>query len=342
MPRRTRTSATLRRARIIQMMSVWSRLLDNAPLFLKSIFVGTIDLIYRASRDFFGTLSRFNTLVFDEPIAVIITEHREVTRVLNHPSIRPFIRRYPSVVTKYFGNYLSKHFSTNKNTRREILKFHYQHLMKHVTDIFFAKMLEDEIVLWDEVIDGNNYTISLSPNIEFPKEGDLRLTFGQNKTPIYALSFTVVPGCLINSTADQVLLVANLQGAKGELKRIREATKACDRVTPPHLLMTAAGSIASALAINVIAGVSNEEHLVPPESRSPDFVFSYDAFWGAFKFKRGAAGIYEVSFPFPVKHLKQVSRNQRCHTKRKRQFKEHVAVCVSVTFSKISKSISQN
>ena len=311
-----------------------SSLLDNPLLFLKSIFVGTIHLIDRASGDFFGTLSRFNTRVFDEPIAVIITEHREVTRVLNHPSIRPFIKRYPSVVTKYFGNYLARRFSTNKKTRREILKFHYQHLIKHVTDDFFVKMLEDENVLWDEEIDGNNYTISLSPNVKFSKEGDLRLTFDQNKTPIYELSFTVVPGYLINSTADQVLLVANVQGARGELERIRQATKACDGVKPPYLLMTAAGSIASALAINIIAGVSNKEHIVPLEIRPPEFSFDYDAFWETLTFKRGPVGIYEVSVPFPQRHLRQIIHDRRHRAKRKRQFKQRVAVRVSATFSK--------
>jgi uncharacterized protein VirK/YbjX len=311
-----------------------SRLFDNPLLFFKSIFVGTIDLIYRASKDLFGTLSRFNTLIFDEPIAVIITEHRKVARVLNHPSIRPFIKRYPSVVTKYFGNYLAKRFSTNKNSRRVILKFHYQHLIKHVTDDFFVKMLEHEIVLWDEEIDGNNYTISLSPNVKVPKEGDLRLALYQNRTLIYALSFTVVPGRLINSAADQVLLVANLQGARGELERIRVATKACDGVMPPYLLMTAAGSIASALATNIIAGVSNKEHVLPLEIRPPEFSFDYDVFWETFTFQRGPVGIYEISVPFTERHLGQISHDRRHRAKRKRQFKQRVAVRVSATFSK--------
>ena len=175
------------------MTSVWSRMLDGA-LFLKSIFVG-IDLIYRASDGgLVGTLSKFKKFVLAEPIAVIITEHGEVIRVLNQANIRPFIKRYPSAATKYFGRYLAKSFSANRNSRREILKCHYQHLAKHVTDTFFEKMLEDKIVLWDEVIDGDSYTISLSPEVKFPHQGDLKLTFGQNKIPIYELSFTVVPG----------------------------------------------------------------------------------------------------------------------------------------------------
>jgi len=313
------------------MISALSRALSTLP-FLRSISVLMVDLVYKASDK--GTT--FRERVLDESIAVSIREHREVLRVMNHRSIRPLTKRHPELVFSYYRNYLAKSFS--KKSRRQILKFHHLYLAKHAAASFFTQILEREVVLWNATIDGNDYIISLSHNSEFHTEGDLRLAFKQNNIMIYDMSFTVVPGHLIKSTADQVLLVANIQGALGKLDDIRKAMRACDRVAAPYLLMTAAESIARTLEIDVIAGVSNKER--SRDSERERIYFDYDAFWEAFTVKgKTSVDIYEIPVPFPLKPLEQVKSNQRLRAARKRRFSAQVAASVGAAFAEATKNI---
>ena len=267
----------------------------------------------------------------DEPIVVMIREHRQVITVLDHPNIRPLTKQYASWFTKYFGSYLAKSFP--KSTCREIIKFHHQYLLKQVTPSFFAEIAERNVLLWREIIGDNGYSIYLSSNLEWPTEGDLKLTLSQNNTPIYELCFTKVPGRLIDFSAEQVLLIANVQGALGKLEQIRQAMKACNHVAPPFVLMAAAELIAGVLSIDVIGGVSNGEHLARTEKGPPEFFFDYDSFWALFAARREVVGIYEIAVPLPVRPLAQIKSNQRRRAAQKHEFRERVRVSVAATFA---------
>lgn len=74
------------------MVSSLSRVV-SASVYFKSILAGVIELINRASaRGLFHTLSKFNNRVSDEPISVMIREHREIVRVLNQGGVRPLTK----------------------------------------------------------------------------------------------------------------------------------------------------------------------------------------------------------------------------------------------------------
>ena len=87
-------------------------------LFLRSVLVGIIDLLLGVlRRNVSLTFSKFNNLIMDEPIVVIIREHRQVITVLDHPNIRPLTKQYASWFTKYFGSYLAKSFPKMNSSR---------------------------------------------------------------------------------------------------------------------------------------------------------------------------------------------------------------------------------
>jgi uncharacterized protein VirK/YbjX len=276
--------------------------------------------------------NHFSERVLDEPLFVLIREHREVVRVLNHGSFRSLNQRYPELFTKYFRDYLAR--SLSKKSRREILKYHHQHVFEHATDLY-DQILDKSVVLWSEAIDENDYAILLSCNLQFPSEGDLRLIFTYNGISLYELVFTIVPGRLINCMSDRVLLVAAVQGAAGRSEDIRKAMRLCDRAPPSCLLMTAAESIAIALKIGAVAGVSNKENLSKTGRGVPEFAFDYDAFWKGWHAERRDVGFYEIPVPFPTTPLEKVRSNQRGRVLRKRQFIAKVAADVGSSFREL-------
>ncbi len=300
-------------------------------LYLRSMHAAAILHISKAFGDWTTFASKFPKLVLDESFVAIVIGHLEVVRIMNHRGTLLLTKRHPDLLVKYFRNYLAKSFS--KKTRREIMKFHYQFL-EHICASFHEQILDNGPVLWSDIKDDNSYTISLSFNSKWHNEGDISLTLNQNDISLYEISFTIVPGYSINSAADAVLLVGRVQGSKYHADAIRSATRACHEVAPPHLLLAATQGIARALAIDAIGGVSNKEHVSKAEEgEAAGFFFNYDAFWETFAVKESAASIYEIPVPFAQKPLKLINVAHRRRTRRKRQFKNHIAEVVGAAFA---------
>jgi uncharacterized protein VirK/YbjX len=228
--------------------------------------------------------------------------------------------------------YLAK--SLGKKARREALKFHHQYLTQRVTASFYEQILQDRLTLWSELIDEDCYAISMSFNPNWHAPGDLSLAFERNNIPIYEVSFTIVPGSLIGCSAEPILLVARVQGGSNQVQAIRIATRACHRITPPHLLMAAVQSIAAALAIETIGGITNEEQLTKyPQEKRNNFFFDYDAFWETFTFRHKGGIAYEIQVPFPDKPSAHAGYHSKLRQKR-RHFKNQIAAIVGATFAK--------
>jgi hypothetical protein len=192
-------------------------------------------------------------------------------------------------------------------------------------------------VFWKKEIDGLNYTISISHCFDYPPEGELMLIFSQNQHALYDLTFTIVPGKTIGSSASRVMLVANVQGASGKINDIRRAMKACNRIAPPYVLVSAAESVAAALQINAIVGVSNKQHLWKTNQGPPYFVFDYDEFWESFPGTRSDIGLYEISIPIPIKPLETVKSNQRRRAIRKRELGAEISRSVYRALSELKR-----
>ena len=251
---------------------------------------------------------------------------------MNHAILRPLAERYPGYSLKYYlGDYLARSFT--KEARREIFKFHHQYLLKRIVDSFYEQILESESVLWHEIIDGNEFAISLSFSPAHNVEGDLTLIFKQNNCSLYKISFTIIPGHSIDHLADQVLLIGRIQGAKQQAHVIRNATKTCHDIAPPYLLIAAAESIASALAIDAIGSVSDKEQPGKFGPVAQECLFNYDAFWETLGARKTGTGFYVISVPFPQKPLAQMESSHRRRARRKRQRKNKIAAIVGHTFA---------
>jgi uncharacterized protein VirK/YbjX len=136
---------------------------------------------------------------------------------------------------------------------------------------------------------------------------------------------------LVGCAADDVMLIARLQGIAGNFAAIRAATRACMDVSPPALLMAALQGIGKALDIGMIAGVTNQEQLTAHMDADRHVYFDYDAFWSTYV-GNAAEKFYLIRVPVPEKPLAQVSTMHRRRTRLKRQFKRQVAAVAQAAF----------
>jgi uncharacterized protein VirK/YbjX len=301
--------------------------------FTKSICAGAAHLIRKVfSSNFLTVLSRFRASATDEPILAAIFGHMEIIRVLNHCGARALTSRFPNYSNKYITEYLAKSF--DKNTRRNILKFHHRYLAAHVSDRFYEQILQSRSILWSETIDGACYSISMSFSAQWHSEGDISLTFDKDGVALYEVSFTIIPGQLAGCTAEQAVLVGRIQGRKGQAELIRAGTRACHDIAPPNLLVAGIESIAAVLGVHALAGVSNREQLAKSVYDMPGCYFDYDVFWQTFLIERRDAPIFTIQVPFPEKPIQQVSVTHRRRARNKRRLKKQIAESVGKTFAK--------
>jgi uncharacterized protein VirK/YbjX len=164
-------------------------------------------------------------------------------------------------------------------------------------------------------------------------EGDLLLELEEDSIPLYQLAFTIAPGRVAGADAPHAMLIARIQGVRGQVEAIRRAARACCDIAPPHLLMAAAQGIAAALRIGVIAGVKNKEQLSATIEVETPVSFDYDAFWHTY-IATEASIFYLLAVPIPDKPLRQIKPNHRQRTRLKRLFKHEVTKTTQATFSK--------
>ncbi|MGA2562869.1 MAG: DUF535 family protein [Steroidobacteraceae bacterium] len=267
---------------------------------------------------------------FDESLFAMIVGHRKIVRLMGQPGLRALVTDHPLMVYRCYRMYLATSFT--KKARRAALVEHYLYLLSRVSNTFFSDILRNRPRLWERTVGSNVLAIKLSFTGELQHEGDLLLEFEQNSTPLYHLSYSIVPGYLVGSSVAQVMLIARVQGVAGELNAIRHATKICRDVAPPYLLMAVLQGIAEALHIGIIAGVKNEEQLTANIDPSRIVYFDYDDFWRA-HMGAEATKFYLIPVPIPDKPLELINTVHRRRTRSKRRFKREVTEISRVTFS---------
>jgi uncharacterized protein VirK/YbjX len=270
---------------------------------------------------------------FDEPLIAALAGHRKLKRILNRPSLRALRTENPEVIYRPYMRYLATSFT--KSSRRAALCHHYARLAARVNDGFFTQLLQHRLSLWHSCVGADRFDIRISFTYKLHHEGDLQLVFLCNSAPLYYLAFTIAPGSLAGCTADDVLLIARVQGVAGSFEAIRGATKACMDVSPPALLMAALQGIAAALSIGMLAGVTNKEQLTAHRDANRHVCFDYDAFWSTYM-GDATEKFHLMRVPMPEKPLMQISSVHRRRSRLKRQFKREVAAVTATAFRSVA------
>jgi hypothetical protein len=188
-----------------------------------------------------------------------------------------------------------------------------------------GRVLHQDVTVFEVLQAGARAHMTLGYSKDFEKEGELSLHLIVDGAPVFVLSFTVVPGWVVNSSAADVLLISRLQGVRGYYSQIRLVTKALHDVAPAALLLAALAGFATTFGINEIAGVCATRQSSYTSELANFYEDAYDDFFVELGLERNSANFFVSKIPLNEKPLTSVKRGHKLRTKKKREFKRLVA-----------------
>jgi uncharacterized protein VirK/YbjX len=212
--------------------------------------------------------------------------------------------------------------------RVQCLLQHYNFLRSALTPSALQQILFSETCVLFQIIK-NDHTASItlclpSHNIE----GELSLLFKVGDEHIYSLSFTIVPGYVVRSTAERAILISRVQGVKAKSVQFRIATTALIGVAPPMALLEAVQGIGRAFNISHLYGVSAERHPTFTRKYAELFSRAYDEFYAANGMTPENGGFFHGTIPLMQKPISSARSSSRRRIKLRRGMRKSISDAV--------------
>jgi uncharacterized protein VirK/YbjX len=237
----------------------------------------------------------------------------------------------PKFGLKYLTQYyLARSFDVS--TRASCFLHHHKRIHAALPDQFLREILCGEVPVYQVSESGISFVVTiglsgfyrLSQPIDSDREGELSIRLSVENEVVYVLSFTIVPGWVVKSPAEEVILISRIQGLPGSYLKIRLATKTFHEVAPGAMLLAVLQGLALALGVGQIAGVSARDQRCYCDEMRKSFESAYDKFYGELGIGSNSAGFFLASIPIAEKPLSCIKRGHRLRTKEKRSFKREI------------------
>jgi hypothetical protein len=246
-------------------------------------------------------------------------------------AIAPFVCANPRFLFKHLPpKYLIR--GLPGPTRTACFLHHYRRLHLALSDRLMRRVLQEDVPVFAMNEGGHLFAITMGRSRQIDDsrhvdhEGELSLNLLVDGTHVFVLSFTLVPGWVVEMQAADVLMITRIQGALGVFPMISLASKAMHGIPAEMLLMAALQGVGEAFGVRSMAGVSAFRHLCYDAEDEAIFKKSYDEFFARIGALRNQAGFYEAQFPLPEKSMSLVKRGQKTRSRARRAFKMRVAM----------------
>lgn len=226
-----------------------------------------------------------------------------------------------------FPCYLARGFSTSE--RASCFIHHYGRLRELFPGHLLRQILQDEITLHLFPGDGGRLALTMGLSRPYDNEGELTFCLRVDGDIVFVLSFTIVPGWVVESQAAEVLLITRLQGIKGCYRQISDATRALHDVAPVQLLLAALQGVAGAFGIRTIAAVPADRQTSYKKDADRDFKEAYDDFFAGLGLFRSETDFFSSAVPSEQKPLTLIKQGHKLRTKEKREFKRRIQLACS-------------
>jgi uncharacterized protein VirK/YbjX len=270
-----------------------------------------------------------------------IRTHREVLRLLlRFPPYTEFVIGNPSFAYKYLTQiYLVRGFTVAE--RAACFLHHYQRLHAALPDSLLRRTLREDVAIHEIPEGANRFFVTMGMSRPSFLEGEMSLHLRVDGEIVYVLSFTIVPGWVVKSPAEEILLITRLQGVKGAYPPISYATKTLHDVAPDALLFAALQGIAQAFGIGELAAVSGGLQSYYSEDNAAAFKEAYDDFFTELGIPKSAAGFFRIPLPFQEKPLTFIKHGHKIRTREKRAFKKQIQLACAGFFEKFAPDASR-
>lgn len=295
----------------------------NSAIPLRESTAGPVRslLLFAREKYYWSPARVFRTLL---GVSTNLPRQIEILRLMRFPAYAEFLRADPRFRFKFLiRDYLVRGFSTGQ--RAACFLHHYKRLRASLSADLLHRILYQKVTVFEAEQAGLHVEISLCFSRPFEKEGELSLHLHVDGTVVFVLSFTIVPGWVVGSDVEEVLLISRLQGTNGYYPQIRAATRALHDVGPAALLLAALDGFAKAFGIGQMAGVSAVRQSSFTEALSGFYRSAYDGFFSEVGVSQNASGFFLSSIPPEEKPISSIKQGHRIRTKEKREFKRQLA-----------------
>jgi len=243
---------------------------------------------------------------------------------MRFPAFAEFLQTNPRFRFKFLiRDYLVRGFSTAQRTACFLR--HYKRLHSTMSADLLHRILHRQVTVFDARREQLHLEVNLCFSRPFEKEGELSLNLHVDGVVVFVLSFTIIPGWVVDSDAEDVLLISRLQGTNGYYPLIRSATRALHNVGPAAFLLAALSGLAQAFGTSQMAGVSAVRQSSYTDELSIFYENAYDDFFSEIGVPKNTSGFFLGPLPPDDKPLASIKQGHKIRTKEKRQFKSQVA-----------------
>jgi uncharacterized protein VirK/YbjX len=259
---------------------------------------------------------------------------KHVRQVLNFvarvPAFSQFVQANPRFAFKFLtGEYLARGLSISACAT--CFLHHYRRLHQVLPGHLLREILYEEIVLHTFPQQNGRFTLTLGLSRPYDIEGELSLRLRVDGDIVFVLAFTIVPGSVFGSRAEEVFLISRIQGIKGRSRQIGEATRALQEVAPARLLLAALQGIGEAFRIRHLVALPADRQISYKEDADLDFRRSYDEFFAGLGLPLDHAGFFSSVMPLAEKPLASIQRSHRSRARKRRAFKLQLqAACATL------------
>ena len=257
-------------------------------------------------------------------VAANLGRHGRVLKVVRLPEYADMVQGDVRFAFKYLTRgYLSRNLTVAE--RAACFERHYRRLYEMLPSSFLLKILKRDETLLQMENCGSCYAVTLGLPRDHDKEGELSLNLVVDGQTIYVLSFTIVPGTVLRSSADDAFLISRMQGVKGLYKQIQSATKALHDVAPGAVLVAALQGLGEALDIEAMACIRAQDQNSYCADYDRSFRANYDDFFIELGAEKNEAEVYLAPIPLKEKSMLQIKPGHKLRTREKREFKREIA-----------------
>lgn len=189
-----------------------------------------------------------------------------------------------------------------------------------------------------ESSDGNvEIILNIEKNIS---EGVFSLNYMYNGKQVFSTCFSVIPGYLIGSKVNSVLLISKMQLQYNQSELYNACININDGTTPQRNLFYALLGIAEKFNIGEIACVSSKSQIWFKEGKK-SFYSAYDDFMNTFDNVKKENDFYRLALPYTEKSNTLVKASHRHRSKKRRLFNYNIKDSVFRSLDNLA-SINKN
>lgn len=256
------------------------------------------------------------------------------TRVLPDELSASIINTNPFTIFKCRRpNYLSRELE--EIIRYACLYNNYLYLYNSSPPKILHSMMFSNFILLEIDRDINKYTITIQISHDPIDEGELSLLFMADGSPIYTVSFTIIPGYAVGLSDRHAILISRMQGVRAKFNEIRRATKDMSDISPQAILVAALEGIGIAAGIRHIAGIRAADQASYNDNNSEILTRIYEGFYDTIGNSNINDNFCIIPVPFPKKPLKLVKPGHRLRTKLKQKIKAEIGQSVCALWQNI-------